>query len=156
LKALDSEESSEWVQPPGIEIRQCHSQEEFKALYAIMHQLRGSLSLDEYLARIERARHGGYQLFYANFRERIAGTIGLRIQDDLCWGHNLYVDDLVVDESLRGLRIGEGLMRFAESLARSEKCDYVRLASGIDRTRVHRFYERLGYRKTSFTFALKV
>jgi ribosomal protein S18 acetylase RimI-like enzyme len=156
LKALDSDEHLDWTQTAGIQILECHSEEEVRALYPIMHQLRNSLSLKEYLARVARARNDGYRLFYANFSERISGTIGLRIQNDLCWGHNLYVDDLVVDETLRCLRIGEALMRFAENLATSEKCDYVRLASGIDRKRVHRFYERLGYRKTSFTFALKV
>jgi len=144
------------AQSLGIEIRQCYSGEEFRAVYPVMHQLRDSLSMDEYLARVERARNGGYRIFYATLKERVVGAIGLRIQDDLCWGHNLYVDDLVVDEPLRGGRIGEVLMRFAESLAASEKCDYVRLASGVGRTRVHRFYERLGYRKTSFTFALRL
>lgn len=121
-----------------------------------MHQLRDALDLSSYLSRVNDARAGGYRLFCAIMNGKFVGSMGLRIQSDLCWGRNLYVDDLVVDEACRGFGIGAALMRFAACLAGESNCQYVRLASGVSRTRVHGFYERLGYRKTSFTFALKL
>ena len=140
--------------PFKLEIQECRTDDEIRAAYPIVRQLRDSLDLSAFLHRVTKAKQGGYRLFCSRSREGIVGAIGLRIQDDLCWGHNLYVDDLVVDANLRSKGIGEFLMRFAEKLARSEECQCVRLASGISRTEAQRFYERLGYRKTSFAFAL--
>ncbi len=144
------------AQLSDLKIQESSTEQEIRAVYPVMHQLRDNLDLDTFLERVTRAKQGGYQLFCACVGERVVGVIGLRIQDDLCWGHNLYIDDLVVDEALRGRAIGKALMRFAVDLARSQKCQYVRLASGMSRTRVHKFYEQLGYGKTSFAFALKL
>ena len=149
-------EHEETVESAAIEIRECLTPGEIAAAYPVMHQLRESLDLDAYLYRVGRARTQGYRLFCGLMNERIVAAIGLRLQDDLCWGRNLYVDDLVVDDEYRGRRIGEAMMRHAEKLARAEDCQYVRLASGINRTRTHRFYERIGYRKSSFAFAFKL
>ncbi len=139
-----------------LKIQEVRTHQEIRAVYPVMHQLRDSLDLDAFLVRVVQVQRGGYRLFYACVGERIVGAIGLRILDDLCWGHNLYVDDLVVDESLRRRAIGTALMRFAENLAHSHECQYVRLASGMSRTQAHEFYERLGYCKTSFMFALQM
>lgn len=140
----------------GLEILECRTDAEIQAAYPVIRQLRESLDLDAFLTRVKQAEKGGYRLFCGRLGGRIVGALGLRIQDDLCWGHNLYVDDLVVDESLRRKRFGESLMRFAEELGRADNCEYVRLASGMSRIDTHRFYERLGYRRTSFAFALKL
>jgi ribosomal protein S18 acetylase RimI-like enzyme len=125
-------------------------------MYAVIHQLRDSIDIETFLDRVKKASQGGYKLFYVCLDNQVVGAIGLRIQDDLCWGHNLYIDDLVVDEALRGRGIGKALMKFAVNLAHSQKCEYVRLASGISRIQAHDFYEKLEYCKTSFAFALKL
>lgn len=149
-------EHEETAEAAAIEIRECLTQGEIADAYPIMRQLRDSLDLEAYLHRVARARAQGYRLFCGLMNKKIVAALGLRLQDDLCWGHNLYVDDLVVDAEYRSRRIGESMMRHVEKLARSEDCQYVRLASGINRTRTHRFYERIGYRKSSFAFALKL
>jgi GNAT superfamily N-acetyltransferase len=74
----------------------------------------------------------------------------------LGWVHahlyNLLVDDpeieiggLVVDETVRGQRIGEQLMRAAEAWTLEKGCSSVYLRSNVIRTRAHEFYKRLGY-----------
>lgn len=48
--------------------------------------------------------------------------------------------------------IGKALMERVEELAKERGASAVGLASGFQRTGAHEFYERLGYRKTSFYF----
>lgn len=139
-----------------LKIQEALTEQDLGTVYPVIYQLRDQLSFNTFLDRIIQARQGNYRLFSAHLGKRVVGVIGLRIQDDLCWGHNLYIDDLVVEQTLQGKGIGQALMKFAENLARSEKCQYVRLASGISKTKAHEFYERLGYHQTSFAFALKI
>jgi len=137
-------------------ILECHALEEAKALYPVVRQLRRRLTIVEFLDRFQKAKHGGYRLFYAKVGDSIAGAIGVRTLDDLRWGHHLYIDDLIVDERVQGNGIGSALLLFAERFAMSEKCHSIRLAAGISRARAHEFYEQLSYRKVSAMFALEL
>ena len=138
------------------EILECHTLEEAKALYPVVRQLRKRLTIVKFLDRFQKAKHGGYRLFYARLGDSITGAIGFRTLDDLRWGHHLYIDDLIVDEHVQGNGIGSALLLFAERFAMSEKCHYVRLAVGITRGRTQEFYEQLSYRRVSDMFALEL
>jgi GNAT superfamily N-acetyltransferase len=53
---------------------------------------------------------------------------------------------LVVDESHRGVGVGQLLMARAEQWARERGCKCVNLRSNVIRAGAHAFYERIGYR----------
>lgn len=59
---------------------------------------------------------------------------------------NLYIDDLCVDESLRGRHIGAGLYRFAVDYAKAIGCYNVTLNVWADNKSAVAFYERIGLR----------
>jgi GNAT superfamily N-acetyltransferase len=61
---------------------------------------------------------------------------------------------LVVDESARGVGVGAALLRAAESWAREQGHDRLRVRSNVMRERAHRFYAREGYaeRKRQIVF----
>jgi predicted N-acetyltransferase YhbS len=63
---------------------------------------------------------------------------------------------MVVAEGLRGRGIGEALVREAEALLRADGCYMVEVTSQFMRTDAHRFYERLGYEKTSVRLAREI
>jgi GNAT superfamily N-acetyltransferase len=63
------------------------------------------------------------------------------------------VSALVVDERERGHGIGRALMRAAEQWAAEHGCVLMEVTSNMRRADAHRFYERLGYERTSFRFA---
>lgn len=56
------------------------------------------------------------------------------------------VEDVVVDESMRGKGIGEALMRHALHMAREAGADGVALTSNPGREAANRLYQRLGFK----------
>ena len=60
---------------------------------------------------------------------------------------------MVVDEALRSRGIGAGLVRAAEAALAAQGCHMVEVTSHVRRSEAHRFYERLGYAKTSVRLA---
>ena len=60
---------------------------------------------------------------------------------------------MVVDETWRSRGIGAALVRAAEQALVAQGCYMVEVTSHVRRTEAHRFYERLGYEKTSVRLA---
>jgi predicted N-acetyltransferase YhbS len=60
---------------------------------------------------------------------------------------------MVVDEALRSRGIGAELVRAAEQALAAQGCYMVEVTSHVRRTEAHRFYERLGYERTSVRLA---
>jgi GNAT superfamily N-acetyltransferase len=60
---------------------------------------------------------------------------------------------MVVDEGQRGAGIGAALVAEAERLLAAQGCYMVEVTSHVRRERAHRFYERLGYERTSVRLA---
>ena len=67
-------------------------------------------------------------------------------------GGYIKMNGLGVLPEYRRRGIGKMLMTRVEQLAVQEGAPYIGLASGIRRADAHAFYERLGFRKTSFWF----
>ena len=61
-------------------------------------------------------------------------------------GIRAHIEDVVVDEALRGKGIGEALMRHALSMAREAGADGVALTSNPRREAANRLYQRLGFK----------
>jgi ribosomal protein S18 acetylase RimI-like enzyme len=57
----------------------------------------------------------------------------------------LYVQDLVVDERFRGMKIGERLLRRAAAIAKRRGWTYIRLAVDHENRSAMAFYTRLGF-----------
>jgi len=56
------------------------------------------------------------------------------------------VEDVVVDEDMRGKGMGEALMRYALNMARDAGADGVALTSNPNREAANRLYQRLGFK----------
>ena len=63
------------------------------------------------------------------------------------------VSMLVVSEAARGRGVGKALVAAVEAKCAGLGCVLVEVTSNVRRDRAHRFYEGLGYEKTSFRFA---
>ncbi len=60
---------------------------------------------------------------------------------------------MVVDAAHRSRGVGAELVRAAEAALAAQGCYMVEVTSHLRRTDAHRFYERLGYEKTSVRLA---
>lgn len=60
-------------------------------------------------------------------------------------GSFLTIEDLIVQENLRGGGIGTKLMAAIDDFGRSRGCEYAILVSSGFRKRAHAFYEKIGY-----------
>jgi GNAT superfamily N-acetyltransferase len=69
--------------------------------------------------------------------------------DDRPWCR---ITTLVVDEAHRGHGIGHVLVEAAEKAAREASCSRIEATSALHRDGAHRFYEDLGYGRTSAHF----
>jgi GNAT superfamily N-acetyltransferase len=78
---------------------------------------------------------------------RVMGTLVLVIVPNLSYQGRPWavIENVVVDDAARGLRLGERLMTHAIELAKAAGCFRVGLTSNKQRPDAHRFYERLGF-----------
>lgn len=65
-----------------------------------------------------------------------------------------FLEGIVVDGAHRGRGIGTALSKYAIDLARAKKCYKIIFTSGRDRARVHKFYEKLGFKKWGLEFRM--
>lgn len=64
----------------------------------------------------------------------------------------LFLEDLVIDEALRGTQVGSAMLQELERFARENGCEQLSLDSGVHRGRAHKFYFTHGYTANSFHF----
>ena len=74
----------------------------------------------------------------------IVGSLTL-VQFRIPTGVGVWIEDVVVDEALRGQGIGEALVREAIALAEAAGARSVNLTSRPDRAAANRLYQRLGF-----------
>jgi GNAT superfamily N-acetyltransferase len=107
---------------------------------------------DDYAGKLARVFAGGGRMCVAVDGDRVVGVAVYRISENTFAGVNLYVDDLVTDETDRSRGVGHALMAHLEQVARDAGCANLRLDSGTHRQKAHKFYFREGMVITSFSF----
>lgn len=96
----------------------------------------------------------GVSLLVAESGDTVVGTVTLVVVPNLThhaqpWAQ---VENMVVDESVRGSGVGRQLLEKCVELAREAGCYKLQLQSASQRTEAHRFYARLGFEDTSAGF----
>jgi N-acetylglutamate synthase-like GNAT family acetyltransferase len=79
--------------------------------------------------------------------EAVLGTVLVSLCADVTFGRRPFavVENIVVDQAARGLRIGERLLQAVEAFCTAADCSKIMLLSGTSRERAHTFFERCGY-----------
>ena len=102
--------------------------------------------------------NGDYALMVAEQNGTIAGTLHMLIFRHL--GHGLrpmaIVENVVVDLRYRSKGIGERLMNSALTIAKKNRCYKMSLTTHRTRRRAHRFYERLGWKRSHHGYTMEL
>ena len=96
-------------------------------------------------------------LLVAETEGRIAGTVHLIVIPHVsrsCKPSGL-LESMVVDEAYRRKGVGAALLREVQRLAREAGCYKLALSSNLARRGAHRFYSRLGWKRTHYGFSLE-
>jgi len=118
----------------------------------VHRQLRPHLP-DNYADKMRRVFADGARMCAAVRGERVVGVAVHRVHENTVDGVQMYVDDLVSDETERSQGIGRALLDHLQRLAREAGCAKFNLDSGTQRQQAHKFYFREGMVVTSFHFA---
>ena len=143
--------------PARSTIRLATSDDDLRAAFPVMRQLRPHLDEATFVAQARRQMGAhGWRLAVLSDAERIVACAGFRVGEWLAWGKALYVDDLVTDEHSRSMGHGDALFEWLLETARAEGCGQLHLDSGVQRFAAHRFYLRKRMDITSHHFAVKL
>ena len=136
-------------------VRRCeHDPALLRACWPVVAQLRPHLDPTGFLDAVQRQRGEGYRVAAAFDGEACVAFAGYRIVHMLAHGRQLYVDDLVTDEAVRGSGAGTRLFDWLVAEARQEACASLQLDSGTWRHAAHAFYFARRMHVMGFHFAL--
>lgn len=122
--------------------------------YPVMHTLRPHLTAEQFLSRIRQQQQTGYHLAYLRQGDAIVAVAGFRVGENLAWSPYLYVEDLVTAPAQRSRGYGAALLAWVQEYGAELGCQQIHLDSGLQRTDAHRFYDREGFQRTGYHFAL--
>jgi GNAT superfamily N-acetyltransferase len=127
-------------------------------LYAQLGQDDGSvLTLEEACRILDRMNsYPDYHLYVALVAGRIVGTFSMLIMDNMAHkgARSAILEDVVVEERLRGKGVGKRMTLFAYGLCNEKGCYKMALTSNKNRKEAHRFYESLGFEQHGYSFSI--
>lgn len=118
-------------------------------------QLRPQLPAD-YSGKMQRVFGQGGRMVLAAEGDTVLGLAVWRAFENTFSGMQVYVDDLVTDESHRSRGVGRALIEWLSSRASMLNAASLALDSGTHRVNAHRFYLRERFDITSFHFNKKL
>lgn len=111
------------------------------------------ITVDEVRSSLEKMLSSDdYFTIAAGVGDEIYGYISAVREVSLEAGEYCRVIGLAVKSEYQGRGLGTALLTLAESRAKAEGARLITLSSQFKRTEAHKFYEKMGYTKTSFAF----
>ena len=121
-----------------------------QAFQKLIPQLSESCNLptDKYLKEIINSECT--DLFVVEDKNEIVGTISL-VFNKIPTGNKVWIEDVVVDEAVRGRRVGKELILYAMKYAKDNNLKSMNLTSSPEREAANMLYQKLGFfkRKTN-------
>jgi ribosomal protein S18 acetylase RimI-like enzyme len=99
-----------------------------------------------------------HQLVVAESNGRLIGTLHLIFLPSISYqgGLRAQIESVRVDRECRSMGIGGEMMRWAIERAREQGARMVQLTTHMSREDAHRFYERLGFKKSHMGMKLSI
>ncbi|HDX9577135.1 TPA: GNAT family N-acetyltransferase [Bacillus pseudomycoides] len=134
-------------------VQEIKTEQEFRKAFPVLQQLRQKLSLEEALSLLGKMKEENYRLFALyNSEWEVMSLAGVAICTNFYNKKHVFIYDLVTAEAHRSNGYGEKLLSYIEEWGKENDCSCVVLTSSFPRIDAHRFYEREGYKKVSYSF----
>ena len=132
---------------------------DIEAVYQLINELEDCIfDFDKFRSLyLKNYTHADFHYYVAEIQNKIVGFISINFQYPLhhC-GRIAEIQELIVNENYRNLKIGNALIDVAKKIAQENHCDTLELSSRFKRIDAHRFYEREGFQKTHFKLLQKI
>jgi len=140
----------------NLEIRFC-IKDDFSSVFNLLKQLwpDKELSYESLQIVYNKAIVSEKQrLIVGETNNQIIGFCSLTIKNNLWQVGNLgHVDELIVDDSVRGKGYGKFLLEKITQIAMENNCKRIELDSAFHRESAHNFYENSGYENRAYLFS---
>jgi GNAT superfamily N-acetyltransferase len=140
----------------SMNVKIAENNKEILGCFDVMSELRTNLVKDEFVSQVREQELEGFKLAYIEDGGIITGVAGFRVSSNLCFGKNLYVDDLVTTEHGRSKGYGSKLVEWLREYALELDCTVLRLDSGTHRDKAHKFYFASGFSISDFHFYMQL
>ncbi len=143
------------TQDRGHAIRTLSSESDLRAIWPLVQQLRPEFDEDRFVSQMQRQIGEGCRatvLFDDGGAPRAFAC--WRVMEMLAVGKHVYVDDLVVDTTVRSRGYGKAMLDWLKVEASRLGCVRLQLDSGTHRQDAHAFYLREGLRIEAFHFGM--
>jgi len=138
----------------AIELRPLTNAADLREVWPVAQQLRPHLDEDSFVEQALRQLQDGFRATALYDDGTARAYAGWRVYDNLVYGHHMYVDDLVTDQTVRSRGYGKALLDWLKDEARRQGCVRLQLDSGTHRKDAHAFYLREGLRIEAFHFGI--
>ncbi|MDZ5607683.1 GNAT family N-acetyltransferase [Bacillus pseudomycoides] len=136
-----------------MNVKEIKTEEQLDEVLPVLQQLRTTLTKEEAQSLFCQMKEERYQLFSLyNEENEVASLAGVAVCTNFYNKKHVFVYDLVTAEAHRSKGYGEVLLSYIERWGKEQGCTCIALTSAFPRIDAHRFYEREGYDKVSYSF----
>ncbi|MFJ8528972.1 GNAT family N-acetyltransferase [Bacillus sp. NPDC094106] len=136
-----------------MNIREVKTEAQLHEVLPVLQQLRIALSKEEVSSLFQQMKEENYKLFsLCNNEDEVVSLAGVAVCTNFYNKKHVFVYDLVTAEAHRSKGYGKVLLSYIEKWGREKGCSSIVLTSAFSRVDAHRFYEREGYDKVSYSF----
>ncbi|MEN1935853.1 GNAT family N-acetyltransferase [Paenibacillus sp. 102] len=140
-----------------MNVKEIKTEEQLDEVLPVLQQLRTALTKEEAQSLFRQMKEERYQLFSLyNKENEVVSLAGVAVCTNFYNKNHVFVYDLVTAEAHRSKRYGEVLLSYIERWGKERGCTCITLTSAFPRIDAHRFYEREGYEKVSYSFYKKL
>jgi ribosomal protein S18 acetylase RimI-like enzyme len=141
------------IQTEEVRIRHARSHD-FSAIFALLEQLWPNRALNrERLFGIFQKGLDSPRIVYLclQVHDRVLGFCSLQYAENF-WLEDCFVhiDEIIVDKDFRGRGYGTILINHVLKICKEQGCVSILLDSDFLRLNAHKFYEKLGFKKTGY------
>lgn len=138
-------------------IRTLSGDADLRAVWPLVSQLRPEFDEDRFVAQMHRQIAQGCRATVAFDEDGAPRAFACwRVLEMLAVGLHVYVDDLIVDQTVRSRGYGKAMLDWLKAEAKCLGCARLQLDSGTQRQDAHAFYLRERLRIEAFHFGVQL